>query len=342
MNYSLDDIRSILSRKHKLPVETENSLMDLRIFVLSHSIPSQKRGLLWKLLLRVNEISAKCYISLVHRGPSLMDSKIRNDTFRTMTTDENFLEQVSEDMLIRVLNAFVWISSSDGKELDTPEELRYRSKFIGWFPEAGLTYVQGMNVLVAPFLMVMPEMEAFYAFSNFMWRWCPLYIQPNLKGVHSGIKLLDMCLKMLDPQLYYLLLSKGFTANMYAIPSVMTFCACTPPSKELLLLWDVMFAFGLHLNILFIIAQLALIRKDLMASSSPMKLLRKLPSLQAEKIIKITLSSIKQLPPDLYEKLVRHAYDESVADSLGIQLSAGVSQSEDLHRLPPYLAEALL
>ena len=39
-----------------------------------------------------------------------MDSKIRNDTFRTMTTDANFIEHVSEDMLIRVLNAFVWIS----------------------------------------------------------------------------------------------------------------------------------------------------------------------------------------------------------------------------------------
>lgn len=27
-----------------------------------------------------------------------------------MTTDASFLEHVSEDMLIRVLNAFVWIS----------------------------------------------------------------------------------------------------------------------------------------------------------------------------------------------------------------------------------------
>ncbi|KAI8333355.1 rab-GTPase-TBC domain-containing protein, partial [Chlamydoabsidia padenii] len=286
----------------------------------------------WKLLLRVDQISASCYISLVKRGRSPIDAKIRNDTFRTMTTDAEFLEQVSEDMLIRTLNAFVWISLP----------AYYRAKFLGWFPDGGLTYVQGMNVLVAPFLMVMPEMEAFFAFSTFMWRWCPLYIQPNLKGVHCGAKLLDMCLKTLDPPLYYLLLSKGITANVYAIPSVMTFCACTPPSKELLLLWDVMFAFGLHLNILFIIAQLALMRQDLIISKSPMKLIRKLPHLQAKKIIKITLTSIKIIPPDLYDKLVRHAYDESVADSIGIQLSAGVTQSEDLHTLPPYLAEALL
>jgi cell cycle arrest protein BUB2 len=73
-----------------------------------------------------------------------------------------------------------------------------------------------------------------------------------------------------------------------------------------------------------------------------MKLLRKLPPLQAEKIIKITLASVKIIPPDLYDKLVRHARDESVAESVGLHLSAGVAQSEDLHTLPPYLAEALL
>ncbi|ORZ18129.1 rab-GTPase-TBC domain-domain-containing protein [Absidia repens] len=341
MEYSFDHIESILSREHTLPSESENSLMDLRIFILSNPYPAEKRGLLWKLLLRVTQISSTCYISLVQRGPSSMDTKIRNDTFRTMTTDDDFLEQVSEDMLIRPLNAFVWLCSS-GIGADRHEERYYQAKFQSMFPAGGLTYVQGMNVLMAPFLMVMPEMEAFFTFTTFMWKWCPLYIQPNLRGVHCGTKLLDMCLKELDPQLYYLLLSKGFTASMYAIPSVMTFCACTPPSKELLRLWDVMFAFGLHLNILCIIAQLALIRTDLLSSPSPMKLLRKLPSLQADKIIKITLSSVKKLPPDLYELLVRHAYDESVAENLGIQLSAGITQSDDMNSLPPYLAEAFL
>lgn len=58
----------------------------------------------------MNDISANSYITLVERGASSMDDKIRNDTFRTLTTDNDFLEQVSEDMLIRVLNAFVWLN----------------------------------------------------------------------------------------------------------------------------------------------------------------------------------------------------------------------------------------
>lgn len=45
-----------------------------------------------------------------------------------------------------------------------------------------------MNVLAAPFLFTMSEMEAFYAYSNFLKSCCPLYVQPTLDGVHCGIK----------------------------------------------------------------------------------------------------------------------------------------------------------
>lgn len=51
-----------------------------------------------------------------------------------------------------------------------------------------LTYVQGMNVLAAPFLMALPEMEAFHAYSTFIWKWCPLYVQPTMRGVHCGLR----------------------------------------------------------------------------------------------------------------------------------------------------------
>lgn len=51
------------------------------------------------------------------------------------------------------------------------------------------TYVQGMNVLAAPFLYIMPtELEAFFAFCKFIEVECPLYVQPTLEGVHRGLK----------------------------------------------------------------------------------------------------------------------------------------------------------
>lgn len=37
-----------------------------------------------------------------------MFSKIRNDTFRTLATDKEFMDKVGEERLVRCLEAFVW------------------------------------------------------------------------------------------------------------------------------------------------------------------------------------------------------------------------------------------
>lgn len=78
-------------------------------------------------------------------------------------------------------------------------------------------------------------------------------------------------------------------------------------------------AFGVHLNILCIIAQLLLIREELMATKScvrfqarsvadnrPMKLLRTFPPLKARAVIGITLALVKDIPEDVYRELVAH------------------------------------
>ena len=49
--------------------------------------------------------------------------------------------------------------------------------------------------------------------------------------------------------------------------AVLTLCACTPPLNQVLQLWDFLLAFGVHLNILCVIAQLLLIRDEVMKSS---------------------------------------------------------------------------
>ncbi len=85
------------------------------------------------------------------------------------------------------------------------------------------TYVQGMNVLAAPFLYAMPtEIEAFYCFKRFLEAVCPLYVQPTLTGVHCGLRLLDECLQVIDPELARFLADKSLPAEIYAFP-----CACS-------------------------------------------------------------------------------------------------------------------
>jgi len=75
-------------------------------------------------------------------------------------------------------------------------------------------------------------------------------------------------------------------------------------------LWDFFFAFGVHLCVLCAVAQLILIRDDLLRSSSPMKLLRTLPDLDAKAIISLCIRLVKMLPDELYDRLVRHTFDK--------------------------------
>lgn len=133
-------------------------------------------------------------------------------------------------------------------------------------PEPG-TYVQGMNVLAAPFLYAArSEAEAFVAFYSLLTRECPAYIRGAMDGVHRGLALVDKVLAIVDPKLSMYLTAKGLSAEIYAFPSVLTLCACTPPLPEVLRLWDFLFAYGPHLNIVCIVAQLTIMRSQILQS----------------------------------------------------------------------------
>lgn len=128
-------------------------------------------------------------------------------------------------------------------------------------------YVQGMNVLAAPFLYVArSEAEAFAAFDQLIRSEVPGYVRGSMEGVHRGLALVDEVLHICDPKLFAWLAGKGLNAAIYAFPSVLTLCACTPPLPEVLVLWDFLFAYGAHLNLLCIVAQLVLIRDQILES----------------------------------------------------------------------------
>lgn len=81
---------------------------------------------MWLVLLDAPIMSTDEYLSLVHRGASPAYAKIRNDTFRTLTTDPLFRRRVSEASLIRLLNAIAW-KLHDAKEDERPPEDRRTS-----------------------------------------------------------------------------------------------------------------------------------------------------------------------------------------------------------------------
>ncbi|KAK4153390.1 rab-GTPase-TBC domain-containing protein [Chaetomidium leptoderma] len=333
--------------------DVEGALESARLKILDQGIRSDSDGMsslriyVWLILLNAPMLETNSYLALIHRGASPAYSKIRNDTFRTLSTDPLFRRRVSEASLIRLLNAFAWtlydaregrtrnpsVASSSRRSLDqsssrpgtgygsdfgspasSPAAKRARALTLttegsvtSVTAEPG-TYVQGMNVLAAPFLYAArSEAEAYVAFHQLLTKECAGYIRGAMDGVHKGLALVDKVLAIVDPKLSMYLLSKNLSAEIYAFPSVLTLCACTPPLPEVLRLWDFLFAYGPHLNILCIVAQLVMIRTKIMESPSPNKLLRSFPALQADQIKRTTLAIIRMIPDDVYAEIVAHA-----------------------------------
>lgn len=51
-----------------------------------------------------------------------MHDKIRNDTFRTLATDQEFKARVDEEVLIRVLDAFAWRYFGEHEAVGIPQQ----------------------------------------------------------------------------------------------------------------------------------------------------------------------------------------------------------------------------
>ncbi|ODV98514.1 hypothetical protein PACTADRAFT_48260 [Pachysolen tannophilus NRRL Y-2460] len=268
----------------------------------SDEVPSTHsyRIYVWSILLRVPPLNTDIYLKLISKGrPSCYD-KIINDTFRTLTSDLNFHKKISENSLIRVLSSYAW-----SQELNNNNDITNSNQLS--------PYVQGMNVLLAPVLFSSKsEPQAFAIFHQLLTKNIPTYVTPMLNGVHTGLALLELCLEIIDPKLFQFLETKYLKAEIYGFASTLTLCSCTPPLTEVLKLWDFLFAYGCHMNILFIIAQLILLRSKLMVSKSPMTLLRNFPPLNSKEIIKLSVSFVTKLPDELYDLLCRHTYDEKV------------------------------
>ncbi|KAA8643560.1 hypothetical protein EYZ11_003201 [Aspergillus tanneri] len=319
----------------------QEGLQELRYLILSTRVEADADGMstyrvyLWLVLLDIPPVSTDEYLSLIHQGRSPAYTKIRNDTFRTMATDPLFKRRVTEASLIRLLNAVAWklhdaknrtrlkprpSLSSRRREMEqlinTPPSIMEEpdprqstpSTTGSYITTDSAIYVQGMNVLCAPFLYAArSEVEAFALFHSFITRECPGYIRGAMDGVHRGLRLVDRCLEIVEPKLAAYLFSKGLQAELYAFPSVLTLCACTPPLPEVLHLWDFLFAYGPHLNILCIVAQLIRMRDTLLESPSPNKILRSFPPLDAKEIIALTVLIVRKIPEPVYAELIEHA-----------------------------------
>ena len=164
-----------------------------------------------------------------------------------------------------------------------------------------------MNVLAAPLLYASrSEPQAHALLSTLLTIHLPAYIQPTMPGVHRGLYLLDRLLALLDPSLHAHFAAKRLTPSLYAFPSILTLSACTPPLPEVLILWDFLFAWGVHLNVLAVVAQLHLMRDKLLASDSPGREVRSLGPLRGREVVSLVLGFVGSIDESLWKELVSH------------------------------------
>jgi cell cycle arrest protein BUB2 len=106
-----------------------------------------------------------------------------------------------------------------------------------------------MNTICGPFLYVMPEVDAFFAFSKLVTKKFPLYWVCSHIGVQAGALLVDQCIRVIDRPLADHLEKHNLSAYIYAFHCISSLCASIPPFGELLKLWDFLLAFGPHFNV---------------------------------------------------------------------------------------------
>lgn len=121
-----------------------------------------------------------------------------------------------------------------------------------------------MNVLLGPFLYVMPELESYYCFHTLTNHLLSSYCDKNLSGVHHGIQLLDRCLLLFDAELHRHVLSKIQGLQIFALRFIMTLMANAQPLTQVIALWDRILAIGVHSGVLMFVAHLMSLRTALL------------------------------------------------------------------------------
>eukprot|EP00281_Chroomonas_sp_CCMP1168_P029038 CAMPEP_0206251870 /NCGR_PEP_ID=MMETSP0047_2-20121206/22259_1 /ASSEMBLY_ACC=CAM_ASM_000192 /TAXON_ID=195065 /ORGANISM="Chroomonas mesostigmatica_cf, Strain CCMP1168" /LENGTH=320 /DNA_ID=CAMNT_0053677861 /DNA_START=97 /DNA_END=1059 /DNA_ORIENTATION=- len=247
------------------------------------------RGRLWKVLLGACDVPCEEYLGLVSHGPSLMHRKIADDTFRTFASDHNFTSRVPQEKLIRVLNAVVHQAQASAET-------------------AHIGYVQGMNAVCGVLLIVLNELDAFSVLWTLATRHCPLYFDTCLDGVHSACRLVDKGLEDTDGELAAHLSTCSLSAEIYALPWVLSLGSSTPPLSEAIKWFDYMFAEGVHMCVPFSLARLQLLRSELLSSERPMQVLQRVQTIDAERIIEKAKCVWRSLPPQMREEISAHPW----------------------------------
>jgi len=282
----------------------------LRMLIVRHGLPDESmadidaheqggytlRGRVWHMLLTVGAKVEYNYTTLWTQGRHLSSNR-----YGCMSADIPRLHEYEDRICLkaaeRVLIAFV----NSGEVGATKVATRY---------------AQGMSRWCGMFLNEMPEDAAFACLRAFAVDHCPRYIESGYPGAYDGLALFEECLALVAPKLsQHLKEQVRLPLVVVAFPPILGFLSTIPVLAERQHLWDLMLAFGAHLNVLFLMSHILLQRQQLMATASPLEVKAMFdpqgsPSvlLHARSTAHLAMRVLPLIPDDLYQRLARHPY----------------------------------
>lgn len=188
------------------------------------------RGKVWQKLAKSDGLLRKnpgVYVTLVNL-PSLVEERIRLDISRTFPGHPFYNPKATGQVsLFRVLKAYSVIN-----------------------PEVG--YCQGMNFIVAIFLLYLEEEEAFWLLVQLMKSYgLAEMFRPDFPGLTLQLQKFEEDFMEELPQLHYHFLRQGIICAMFASKWLLTLfaCRCTVPISSCIFDWFLLDSWDVIINI---------------------------------------------------------------------------------------------
>ncbi|ETO06944.1 cell division control protein, partial [Reticulomyxa filosa] len=231
---------------------------------------------------------------------------------RTFKTNGFFKARVSEKSLIRVINSYCH--------------------------KTGCRYVQGMDVIAAMLLLNMSELDAFATFYALLENHLPTYWvtfpeEHGLAGAFGSTMLVYEIIRLVDKKLSDHLNDPRIHPFACFFPVMSSLLSITKPIVEVMRLWDFLFAFGVHMIVPCVAAQV-MAMKELILSQPPHLVparvisQRNWPKLKASEVIaKVMKDILPVLQKDklIWQQILDHGSKFETANGL---LARGKRQLE--------------
>ncbi|GAA6024180.1 hypothetical protein JCM10207_005596 [Rhodosporidiobolus poonsookiae] len=201
---------------------------------IQKGIPQALRGMVWQLMAAAKDSSLEFIYSELLKKPSPHEKSIARDLSRTFPKHEYFAEAggVGQGNLFNVVKAYSLYDDEVG-------------------------YTQGLQFIVGPLLLNMPDEEAFCVLVRLMSAYdLRSHYTPNMPGLQLRLFQFDRLVEELLPGVFLHMLRQGVKSSMYASQWFLTLFGYRFPLELVSAVFDLVFAEGVEAVFRFAVALL--------------------------------------------------------------------------------------